>query len=767
MNVCPNKNDPAWKELVAELGDDKAKLAFFRNGGEIPTLDQAKNSLKKDFHVVKAVEARREEEMRAGISPKEILSMPEIKQRQTAQTFMERPDVSEETKKAITNTHYVPVKDITSVAEVKEIIAAKGPEVSMTITQDMNNGLPMNTRVVMSEQLLKKWDDLAEQAKADGDTNKENYYRANAILLADHRMKLGTEAGRGLHSFAIRLSPDTTLFYMSKLRNQAELPKLTTEQAAKIRELSDAVESAPANKKKAANLALLTYMNELVPRGNREKFMEWLDAYRYNNMLSGPKPSIRNLLWNIGQEYITRPAILTVRALTETRKNKANTLADAISFSDVPNWYKDLNAGMGEAWLAAKEAFKYLDVPGVMDTMQAESSLASARRANTPLWRSFFTRLMAMQDSYGTTLMAAAEKARLMRHGVPAEEATSKALDLSRIYHLREQMGSKRKMDVFSRVFDSAGLGVQYFGRLPVIGAPVRWIQPFTLTPFNAVKFGVETSPLGFLNRGMTKEQRAQAVLGTVVTGVGTLLALAGRTNWEMPKDEKARALAYEAGRKPYSILVGGKWIPIWWFGPVAIAMALPMAAKHFYDQDPKTFDNSFLQNVGNVSLGMSKFLSNMSPLQQIGSFFKFIDQDPGDNMTVGRFSASIVQQAIPYQGMVRWINNFFVDPYYRKARTFKETMVKDMPLLSRELEAYMNPISKTPSKRELRNAILPYDIGTVNREANEPLKERMDWLLKRAKARNVAKGNKANVNKTQSDKLKDLDRLLKEAANQ
>ncbi|MGD1089432.1 MAG: hypothetical protein ABR955_12010 [Verrucomicrobiota bacterium] len=41
--VCPNKNDPAWKKLVKELGDERyAYISFFRNNNVIPDVGRAR-----------------------------------------------------------------------------------------------------------------------------------------------------------------------------------------------------------------------------------------------------------------------------------------------------------------------------------------------------------------------------------------------------------------------------------------------------------------------------------------------------------------------------------------------------------------------------------------------------------------------------------------------------------------------------------------------------------------------------------------------------
>jgi hypothetical protein len=40
--ICPNKNDPAWKRLVAEIGENRSYIAFFRNDNAIPDVATAR-----------------------------------------------------------------------------------------------------------------------------------------------------------------------------------------------------------------------------------------------------------------------------------------------------------------------------------------------------------------------------------------------------------------------------------------------------------------------------------------------------------------------------------------------------------------------------------------------------------------------------------------------------------------------------------------------------------------------------------------------------
>ena len=43
--VCPNKNDPAWKQLVEAIGEPRAYLSFFRNHDLIPSIEVARTLL--------------------------------------------------------------------------------------------------------------------------------------------------------------------------------------------------------------------------------------------------------------------------------------------------------------------------------------------------------------------------------------------------------------------------------------------------------------------------------------------------------------------------------------------------------------------------------------------------------------------------------------------------------------------------------------------------------------------------------------------------
>jgi hypothetical protein len=61
MITCPDIKLPEWKKLITDLGDiDKAYLAYFRNGNEIPSLEEARELLNEKTPDVRSKEIEKE-----------------------------------------------------------------------------------------------------------------------------------------------------------------------------------------------------------------------------------------------------------------------------------------------------------------------------------------------------------------------------------------------------------------------------------------------------------------------------------------------------------------------------------------------------------------------------------------------------------------------------------------------------------------------------------------------------------------------------------
>lgn len=274
------------------------------------------------------------------------------------------------------------------------------------------------------------------------------------------------------------------------------------------------------------------------------------------------------------------------------------------------------------------------------------------------------------------------------------------------------------------------------------MGKPMSWVVPFLRTPLNLGVEMVERSPIGWARGNIDLESASKLVAGGVVTGVGTLFAYLGETTWTAPTDPKEKEWFYASGRKPFSVKVGEKWVPYWYMGPYALAFAFPTAIKYYTEDSKQSLTNSQVEKIGEIAKGLSKFLASQTSAQSIGNFFSYMSGDIDYNFA-NQFGF-MLGQVIPAEAMIRYINKA-VDPIYRKPEGVYEQIIKDIPILSKELPARMTPFMEE-SRRDFFNMFLPYDIGTSKEEYEGMLpwikmQNRMNYLDNKMKDLNKKMG--------------------------
>lgn len=142
----------------------------------------------------------------------------------------------------------------------------------------------------------------------------------------------------------------------------------------------------------------------------------------------------------------------------------------------------------------------------------------------------------------------------------PTEEITEKAREtmLNRVFQ-KELSGSLKKLSAARNQEDR-------------VGTILRFIVPFVRTPVNIAKFGLERTPLGFIDvvsRQLGKEplspedlanQLSKATIGTMIGAVTYQHALEGKITGGGPKNRNQRDALYRTGWRPYSIKAGDKY---------------------------------------------------------------------------------------------------------------------------------------------------------------------------------------------------------------
>jgi hypothetical protein len=156
-------------------------------------------------------------------------------------------------------------------------------------------------------------------------------------------------------------------------------------------------------------------------------------------------------------------------------------------------------------------------------------------------------------------------------------------------------------------------------------------------------------------------------------------------------------------------------------FGPYAFALAIPAAVNHYYqesktamtDTQAKKFVKSLQGIVG--FYGEETFLSGLNSLTRVLSG----EQSPEEGLafTMGQF--------IPLNAMLGYVAKV-LDPVFRQARGFKESVLRDLPFTSKQLEPYLDPEGKE-SIRNLSDFLAPYTVGVEDPEYAEQLEQHQE----------------------------------------
>ncbi|HDZ26265.1 hypothetical protein LCGC14_1013820 [marine sediment metagenome] len=536
---------------------------------------------------------------------------------------------------------------------------------------------------------------------------------------------------------------------------------LSPEKKAKIMARITEIQSMPEGAEKTnAMLGVVDEVAQLVP----PSISELIDAYRYQNMLSSPRTQMRNIGENLMNTFLTKPIDVTTRGAIDFVKAGLFGKERQAYISDVPLYMKTaINAVPNaiNAFMSVMRLEKGVEIGKPDIGLDVKSEFQRARMAQMPKPLTVVSRFMEASDKFFSALIGAGEFAIQKKQGASDAQAYAMASELSQKYLYREKLNpSDPDLSYFSKVLVSLGKMMNDSRQLPALGPIMKWAVPFIRTPINKGAQMIERSPLALFRGKISQETAAKLVGGSLVTALGALFAMTGQTTWAPPSDREEKNWFYASGRKPFSFQIGEKWIPIWYLGPFALAFGLPAAIKH-YTQDEKTaLSKDYIEKTLAVLEGTVRFLGSQTSTQSIGALFSALSGDI--DFTFPSTVAFTGGQIIPAQSLIRYLNTM-IDPVYRKPKGFWENIIKDIPIMSKELEPRFDPFMQE-SKRESLNFFVPYDIGRVKPEFEEGfqsirIQKRFDFLKNRMDRtiRGVQKGT------IKPEKMpKELDKAIK-----
>ncbi len=320
----------------------------------------------------------------------------------------------------------------------------------------------------------------------------------------------------------------------------------------------------------------------------------------------------------------------------------------------------------------------------------------------------------------------------------PPEELFQKAYDIAK-YRLYQKQSNFADAVIKLRDVE-IGKGIQ----------PFRLIIPFVKTPTNLVKFGLERSPVGLLDPRIWQkaikanpeaaDQIAKGVIGsTIATGL-FIYAKDGLITGAPPKSPAERDAFYRAGKLPYALKIGDKWVSYQRLEP--FNQILVQVANVVDAINNKESEGQIDKIASNLVTSIGANLVSQTFLTGLSSAIDAIT-DPeryGEYWLQNQLTA-----AIPGSGTLR-IAAQMVDTTIRQPQNIGQSAQAIIPGLSQNVPAKINTLGQEQTRET--PAIIPYQWSTENND-------KITQLLDKAGIQPGFAGRSITVNK-QTYKLTD-----------
>lgn len=202
---------------------------------------------------------------------------------------------------------------------------------------------------------------------------------------------------------------------------------------------------------------------------------------------------------------------------------------------------------------------------------------------------------------------------------------------------------------------------------------PIKVAVPFFNTVMNVAKANVALSPAGALAgavqgaRGkITPGQAAtQVAMGLIPTAIGVGLAERGMITGPIPDDPGEREAFFEAGKKPWTIQVGNKQIPLAWAGPFALSLGLGAALKEAKRQSANGKIPDDLASIGLAAGGNAfELFMEGSPLISLNSLMEAVAKPSERNLK--KLATNVGSSVTPLVSLQGFMNRQNIIPALR-----------------------------------------------------------------------------------------------------
>ena len=227
---------------------------------------------------------------------------------------------------------------------------------------------------------------------------------------------------------------------------------------------------------------------------------------------------------------------------------------------------------------------------------------------------------------------------------------------------------------------------------IPKLGKfkPLRFVIPFIKTPMNVVSFGLERTPLGFLEAGRKAatgaskadvvDQLAKAAVGSMILAPIAIYAAEDKLTGRTPANRTAKDAFYADGKLPHALKVGNYWIPYNRFSEPFNTMFAMVANWHeaFGGEDEVT-----MEQIAKFGYGMMR---NVTDQTMLGGLSRFLDAVEDPERYASKFLADIAGGFMPYSALSGAAARS-VDPVVRDPKTLTDSFKQKIPGLSQQVQ--------------------------------------------------------------------------------
>lgn len=273
----------------------------------------------------------------------------------------------------------------------------------------------------------------------------------------------------------------------------------------------------------------------------------------------------------------------------------------------------------------------------------------------------------------------------------PTFDMVDKAIEESKKLTFQEDMGELvRRVDSFRTPRTMKSFGGKF------ASAVFRTFVPFLKTPTNLLKQAVDFSPLGIpknfkvLREAIKAGEKEKAgkiigesILGTLLAGYMTMLAVDGHITGGVPKDAKARDEFYRSKKLPYAIKIGDRWYQYKRIDPFATTIGT-IADMVTLGQEKDVSASAVLNSVVS-QLSDKTYLQGISDLLTLLNGEEWEKENILKNMVLSNTLPSLIGHVARS-----------TDPVVRDTKTIIENVEAQIPGLSKNLPARIDVLGNT-----------------------------------------------------------------------